>query len=191
MAYNLETTLKSEQAYQVLRFINSKEEGSYSTEISKELDFDRSVVSDMLSQLEELGIIKEAKRTKAKYYVISDDLEKPIQHLWERFVMEDDHHISEKIDKYFQEQDEKLSEIFNGYVVKYLSNYETSTIRKMLIADLDDSFYYATIEVMGSDNTSEHWIIDLADLMHTAYQIQHLNGKEEMKQVLESLELRN
>jgi DNA-binding MarR family transcriptional regulator len=179
MAYDKQSTIKSEQAYQILRFISSKDEGSYATEISNGLEMDRSVVSDILSTLEELELVKEGKRTKAKYFKLNHQTSKAIYCIWNEEM-----HYDERIEKTFSKHEDALNIIFNIFVEKYLSEYKDSTIRKMAIQDLQDAFYFEAMNAFESDDRSSNWILRLADMLHSAFQITHLDGSKEMREAL-------
>lgn len=71
MPYDTKSVTTSERAYQVLRFIYQSEEGSYSTEIAEELEMNQSLVSNIIQNLTDLGILRKGKRTRAQYYVIN------------------------------------------------------------------------------------------------------------------------
>ncbi|MFB6144694.1 MAG: winged helix-turn-helix domain-containing protein [Candidatus Nanohaloarchaea archaeon] len=67
MPYDEDSIVTSEVAGQVFSVIISKGQ-SYSTEIAEELSRDRTLVSKILSELVEVGVLEKGKRTKAQYY---------------------------------------------------------------------------------------------------------------------------
>lgn len=67
--YNSESVLTSEKAYTVLRAIVKKqEEGDYATGIAEQHNMDQSMVSEIISKFENIGLLKKGKRTRAQYY---------------------------------------------------------------------------------------------------------------------------
>ena len=79
MAYDTTSVRRSKLPYRVLKEICLKEtsqgyilreEGNYSSNIARELDTDQSLVSEIITQLQELGLVFKAERKRAQYYKI-------------------------------------------------------------------------------------------------------------------------
>ncbi|WP_414836409.1 hypothetical protein [Candidatus Nanohalococcus occultus] len=164
MRYTRENILNSERAYQVLIEISKKDEGSYSTEIAEDLDIDRTMVSEIISNLVEMNILSKGKRTKAQYYEIrfegfaelfGDLLEDEIygdKEDQERESIED--LLKQKAEMYEEIEDYDIAEALDRdlfaflmiYADDYLTRVKDSTIKKMLIDD-----FFLGIESMEKD----------------------------------------
>jgi predicted transcriptional regulator len=144
--YSTDSVMRSERAYEVLQMLLEKKE-SYATEISKELDMDRSMASEILSKLEELSIIKVSKRKQAKYYKIDPEgLFKEFDSYWK--VFDDDNRDAELkvLTGKIPQTENDIQELYNSkmpiflslYVYQYTREFDNSSIEKMLTEDFYD-----------------------------------------------------
>ena len=170
MAYDTTSVRRSKLPYRVLKEICLKEtsqgyklreEGNYSSNIARELDTDQSLVSEIITQLQELGLVFKAERKRAQYYKIEPGglanfvVDNILQEITEASIAEDqvklhltDHNsIDEMIDSLFEYKKElsqnldsddskKLAAFIFYFTVYYFHNYEESTIDEMLLRNL-------------------------------------------------------
>jgi DNA-binding transcriptional ArsR family regulator len=152
MAYNRKNILNSKKPYRVLRQFALEEE-TYGKKISENLDSDKTVVAEILSNLEKIGLITESRRTRAKYYKI--DYERVFElfkELWEKdlgkspFVIEDldiKHPINQYLIIDFEDVKKRFQEEMPIYLEKFVNSYlleiEDSTIMKMLTSEFDEA----------------------------------------------------
>ncbi|NMJ92707.1 hypothetical protein GLT81_00425 [Nanohaloarchaea archaeon] len=129
--------LESSYAFEILKIISSREEGSYASEINDLIERnDREEVSRVISKFEELGLVKKGKRTRAQYYELrSRGLTELLSQLWD-----------------FQSPPNKTDSVLE----KYLRNYKNpgSNLNGFLRRD----FAYAVNELQSneySDNLDE------------------------------------
>lgn len=119
MRYDRNAILKSERAYQILGQIAIKEKGSYPTEISEEIGANRSAVSEIISQLNELELIEKKNRdSRAQYYQL--DWEGFYQ-FWIELLNESFDKITQGLQEVLDEELPEAAEIkenFNDYVGK-------------------------------------------------------------------------
>lgn len=163
MRYDRNAILKSERAYQILRQIATKEKGSYPTEISEEIGANRSAVSEIISQLNELELIEKKDRdSRAQYYqldwkgfyqfwteLLNENFDKNTQGLQE--ILEEDTSEKEGIKKDFNncvEKEPDISEIIRGKIDE-----------RGLIARFFLNYSRHYFEYFGSDKTLEDMLI--------------------------------
>lgn len=171
MRYQDRHILNSERAYSILRFIYHQEEGSYATEIAEDLDVDRSLVSEILGKLEEMGVLKEGKRTQAQYYEVDiDGLYAILLDVWVQRLEEDAENYLDDIKKDMRkdykesgnlEEFEKMhdfeigfgaGEEFHNYIRNYLKNYLDTETQDDLIGKTIEWNTVSTINDMIMDD---------------------------------------
>lgn len=130
MSYDEESVLRSEIAVNILRKIRkSGEDGTYTKEISEELNSSKSTISHLIRRLRDLKMIKRGKRTKAQYYKINYEglAEFWIQEL-EKYLEEDslEEYLSKDKDvkQLFEENREQIKELTKKYFEKALKGKE-------------------------------------------------------------------
>lgn len=151
MPYDTSNILESEKAYTVLREIAFSEEGSYGKKVAEENDMKQQLASELISTLNDLGIVVKGKRTRAQYYKV--DITALIDIFWK--MLKEDLPDSDSFEDMIEEHsdmldevgenedaksvDEQMNEVFPKYFSEYISEYlktiPQSTIKEMLIND--------------------------------------------------------
>lgn len=158
MAYDRQNVLTGERAYQVLREIAKNEDGSYSSEIARNIETTQQVVSEIIKILrEDFQVLEKGKRTQAQYYEINYDgfytffldvlsdalLEKETEEL--ESELEDEANFREIL------QDNSLQSNLKPFLKEYVRHYlrlrETSTLQEMLF----DDFFEGLRSIDNSD----------------------------------------
>lgn len=108
--YDLETVIKSEDAYKILQQIAvTEDEGNYAAQIARELDKNQNHIHNVMRPLREAKILleNEDKRAREKYYVVNHDaLADLFSFLWaeelkiETDVRLDSENLVERIDQF-------------------------------------------------------------------------------------------
>lgn len=180
--YSRDHIMKSERAYKILRRC-LEDEGSYATGIADELDADRTNVSEIMSNLFEMGLLEKGKRAKAQYY--KTDIEgfyKVFRETWEDKYKENFNEESYS-GPYSKSDENSLSterteDLVTEYSRSYIRNNQVSTLEKMLVEDFyseldrlltdietDDDFgdflYWLKIELMRNLKYSENGSLEL------------------------------
>lgn len=151
MAYEVERALKSETAYSILREVARTSKGSYPQEISEKIDAHPSTISDIIKTLREEGIVQRGQRKKAQYYEI--DVKGFINFansFWEDKLQEaksqevtyfgaNQEPDSLEPEEYFDELQPISESLWRTYILGYLAQTETSTIKNMIYADFQAS----------------------------------------------------
>lgn len=148
MAFRNANFRTSKRAYQILQQIAKNEEGSYSSEISRNANIDRTYVTEVLRTLLEKEVLKKGKRSQAQYYKVSFEglyyefLEICVA-LWEGLDKDSgkpqfayDELGSEELDN------ELLYGFYRDYLEHYLRHNREGTIREMLLED-----FYSGLDV--------------------------------------------
>ena len=164
MRYDRNAILKSERAYQILRQLSINEDGSYPTQISEKIGANRSAVSEIISQLNELELIEKKERdSRAQYYqinwdgfyrfwidLLNESYDKSVESLEGLYERDLDDNLKPEFNKYV-EKEPKISEIKEdknserGLIARFFLNYSThyfeyfeedKTLENMLITDV-------------------------------------------------------
>lgn len=148
MPYDTQNILTSEKPYQVFKELLEKEEGSYGSEIARELDIKQQSASEIISRLNERGILQKGKRTRAQYYELDrKGLSDTFVALWAENIEEgtEQYKALKKMEKN-QEAPivprDHLRMLLTLYVYYYTDSESESTIKKMLVDDFYDELEF-------------------------------------------------
>lgn len=70
--YNVEIVLRSEVTKEIIQYL-SEHDQTYATTIANVYDRDRSVVSEVISNLEQMNVLQRSERGRAQYYSKSEN----------------------------------------------------------------------------------------------------------------------
>jgi hypothetical protein len=137
--YSFKRLMDNKYVYKVLREIATKEEGNYSTQIAKELGKGgREEATRVCRRLEEIGLVKKGKRTKAQYYELDKDgLVETFRRLIENKSVDEIEDVQKEVMQRadLERNEEKENLLVQKHATKYLEMKEESSIRAMLIQD--------------------------------------------------------
>lgn len=207
MSYNTKNTLESERAYDVFRLIAKTEEGSYSSRIAEELGIDQPTVSEIISRLNEIGIIEknEEKVSRAQYYKFSSrDISSVFESLWKEKIGLDNssiEEISECIAEDIQEEQDaieknlsliedvegsdEISKFLTLYVSNYVQDIKNSKIKRMLVDDFASGSYLQSLPALGYSIPEE--VDQLLRVCTSIYSLEEDTGIQVMVDTLEQL----
>jgi predicted transcriptional regulator len=117
-----DSVIRTQRSYSIFRLIARQPEGSYSTEISDELDRSQGYVSEHISKLESAGLIEKGKKGKAQYYVLNP--EGAIRHM----------------NSFFDFEVNIPEDMIVRYIRSYLRVNKKGTIKRMLREDFVSIF---------------------------------------------------
>lgn len=148
MPYDRKNVITSERPYDVLRELsNNIEEGSYATEIADTLDSNQQNISEIINNLEKVGLVEKGKRTRAQYYRVSPEGAFDLfLRLWLEKLegTELEGAIKRDLEKAAEEFDNGPGAIvlLYNYINRYTQSIESSTIEKMLVEDFYDDLEF-------------------------------------------------
>lgn len=179
MSYTVDSVLRSQQAYKAARIIAREEKGSYGTQIAEELDVDRSVVSDILSNLHKQGVVEKGERTKAQYYILTPE---SVLHIWRDLWVATGKSFNTNIGG--EENKEEFREFLFDYTTTYLEKYGVSTLHRMWIND----FYEAAFVIQDRHNITREknrWFHGMLNIMRLGFDAEERRGIEVMETAME------
>lgn len=137
--YSFKRLMDNKYVYELLREIATKEEGNYSTQIAKELGKGgREEATRVCRRLEEIGLVKKGKRTKAQYYKLDEQgLVNTFRKLVDDKSIEEIKDVQRKVMQRadLEKDEEKENLLIQKHANKYLKMKEESSVRAMLIQD--------------------------------------------------------
>lgn len=150
MPYNRENLVESKRAYQIVTYLNTKEDGSYASEIAEDLEIDRSMVAEILNKFSEMNVLKKNPETKRpQYYNLNlDNFAELLFYLLAQkdksFLDEEDFENPEEY--YLAEVPEEQRKKFRDFVRRYVELYledppffgKVPDLKTMLVDDLID-----------------------------------------------------
>lgn len=122
-----ERIVTSQYAFQILKIISSKEQGSYATEIDNIIEInDREEASRVINKLEEIGLVKKGERTRAQYYKLRrEGLTSLFFEMWnlEQQTPRDLGHLLEEYLKNYENPDGTIKTLLKRDFANGLNNY--------------------------------------------------------------------
>ncbi|MFB6295055.1 MAG: winged helix-turn-helix domain-containing protein [Candidatus Nanohaloarchaea archaeon] len=166
MPYDTSRVNDSETAYNILRILYERDDGSYPKAIAEELDVHASSVSDILKVMRDMGIVERGKRTKAQYYEADPDgIYDLFEQLWEEQVEKAREQDAGLDYTPPSELDDGIREELKEFVLHYLKDYFTmagplreegggdATIKEMLV----DDFYFGVVSLYNRLQQEDAW----------------------------------
>jgi predicted transcriptional regulator len=204
MSQEKEDFIRSKIAVKVLQELANNEDGNYSTKISESLNKTQSSISRILSDLNNKGLIKKGKRTKAQYYEVNYEgtveywYRKLLQHLKEsdmafkQQVLEDFENQEDQIKRfsknYFKtvllnsEGEMNLYEfLFTTYSYS-ISNYRSTHAKEYFDEEGEFPEYIITIQIALTD------YIDLENYSHIISILLKLPEESDLRKAIEDIE---